>query len=219
MQGLIVRPACDDDIGFLADVMHAATLPGPGRGLFDSVLEGTGTDPVDFNKALLASAASNWGQLDSFLVLQDHERGPIGAVGGFTSDRADLRPLTPEGLRSVAAYLGWSNDTASKFWRRYVGVFGLFGNAPQLAQPGEYVLEYAALRADARGRGLYRHLLSAHSERAQQRGYRTLGHAAMIGNDAVLKALLKFGFHEHSRFDAAYYRGHFPGLIRLVYTL
>jgi GNAT superfamily N-acetyltransferase len=194
-------------------------LPGVGRGAFDIALEPTGADPIDFHEALLRTGASHWGQVDSFFVIDGPDGSPGAAMGYFLSARPDRRPLTAEGFKRVSEHLGWPRLASGEFWRRYTRFFGLFGDAPQLAQPADYVLEYAAVRPELQRRGLYGRLTEAHAEQARAMGCRTLGGTAVFGNDKVLGALLKAGFREHARFGPEHYGGEFPGMIRLVRAL
>ena len=219
MTGVTVRAARPQDVGFLARIMYESMLPGTGRGIFDLPLVGTGIDPVAFHEALLRTGTSNWGQLDRYLVLEDTSGRLVGGASAFLASEPDRRPLTAAGFEIVAADLGWSPDMSRLFWRAYVSIFGLFGRAPQLDHPGDYVIEYAAIAPEFRGRGLYATLLEAHVRRARTQGFASVAHTAIMGNDAVLRALTKFGFREHVRFGPEYYRGFFPGLIRLVHDV
>ena len=216
---MTVRAAEPSDIHFLADIMYQSMLPGVGRGIFDVALGESGVDPITFHEALLRTGANNWGQLESFLVVQDPQGRRAGATGAYLSSAQDLRPLTAEGLDRVSKFLNWPAATTRDFWKKYVSVFGLFGNAPQLAQPAEYVLEYSAVKPEFRGRGVYGILLEAHANKARALGFKTLGGTAMIGNETVFRSKLKFGFREHARFGSEYYGGVYPGLVRMIFDL
>jgi len=213
------RGASPDDIPFLAQVMYDSMLPGVGHGIFDAALAPTGAGPIAFHEALLRTGSSNWGQLESFLIIDGPDGRPGAAMGYFLSSSPDRRPLTAEGLKTVSQHLRWSSAASRDFARRYTSFFGMFGNAPQLAQPAEYVLEYVAVRPDLRRQGLYGALVEAHAERARALGCRTIGTTAVLGNDKVLGAQRKAGFREVARFGPEHYRGEFPGMIRLVRDL
>ena len=215
----IIRRAKESDSAFLAWAMLESMLPGPGRGIFDLALQDTGTRPLEFHEALLRSGVNNWGQLDSFLIVEGEAALPVAAMGAFDGGMADLRPLTAEGFKTVSDYLGWSNETGRAFWRKYVSFFGLFGSAPQLFQPADYVIEYVAVAPDHRRKGYYTQLLDAHVSYARELGHSTLGGTAVYGNDAVYKAYERYGFREHSRFGPEYYRNTYPGMARMVFDL
>lgn len=214
-----IRKAEQGDSRFIAEVMHASMLPGAGRGLFDDALSHTGVDPIAFHEALLLTGRNNWGQLDSFLILETEDQPQAAAMGAFLSSMTDLRPLTGEGFQAVSEHFGWTKEVSREFWRAYLMFFGPFGTAPQLFQPGEYVHEYAAVRPELRGKGLHRRLLEAHADRARSMGCKTLGGTAILGNEAVMASYARFGFREHSRFGPEFYKGKFPGIIRYVYDL
>ncbi|RAK52387.1 hypothetical protein [Phenylobacterium deserti] len=214
-----VRRAHAADIPFLAWAMYESMLPGVGYGIFDAALEGSGTDPIAFHEALLEVGANNWGQLDSFFIIDAPDGTPGAAMAYFISSMSDRRPLTAQGFKAVSAHLGWSPEVAREFWRKYTSFFGLFGNAPQLEHPTDYVLEYAAVRPDLRRQGLYGRLIEAHARQARALGHTALGNTAILGNDKVLGAMAKWGFEEHARFGPEHYRGQFPGMIRVVKAL
>jgi len=214
--GPVVRTATAEDSRFLAEIMYQSMLPGVGRGVFDSALAETGVDPIDFNEALLLAGASNWGQIEDFLVLDAPGAPRAGAAAAYLSDRSDRRPLTGQGFEAVAEQLAWPRETARSFWRSYVGSFGLFGDAPQLAQPAPYVLEYISVREALRRRGFCQLLLGAHLDRARALGHRQVAVSAMFGNEPALAAYLRAGFREHARLGAEAFGGAFPGMVRLV---
>jgi GNAT superfamily N-acetyltransferase len=210
------RMATSADSRFLAAMMYESMLPGVGHGVFDAALAGTGVDPVAFNEALLLAGASHWGQIEDFLVLETPNAPQAGAAAAYLSDRPDRRPLTGEGFEAVSERLGWSRDVSRGFWRTYVRAFGLFGDAPQLAQPVPYVIEYIAVPVEVRRRGYAQALLDAHVERARGLGHRQVAISAMYGNAPALAAYLRCGFREHARLGPERFGGAFPGMIRLV---
>ena len=211
-----IRPAQPIDIPFLADVMYQSMLPGVGKGAFDSQLEGTGVTPLEFHEALLREGANNWGQVEDFLIVEDPAGRPAGAMGSFLSNNGDQRPLRPEGFEAVANHLGWSPEAKKTFWKKYVSVFGLFSKSPNLVQPAAYVLEYAAVRKDMRGAGLYGKLVKAHAVRARKKGHSVVGGTAIFGNASVLRCFKKLGFRLHTVMGPERFRGLYPGLNRFV---
>jgi GNAT superfamily N-acetyltransferase len=219
MSNTKIRHASESDVSFLAWAMLESMRPGPGVGLFEAALDGTGTDSLSFHEAMLLAHANNWGQIENFLIIETEDGEAVGAMAAFRGDISDLRPLTGDGYKAVSDSLGWSQAVARLFWQKFVSFFGIFGNAAQLFQPAEYVIEYAAVCSKHRRKGLYTELLEAHVSRARTLGHSTLGGTAVYGNDAVWKAYERFGFREHSRFGPEYYRGAYPGMIRMVYDL
>ena len=211
-----VRSATSSDAPYLAQVMYDSMLPGVGHGIFDAALEGTGVLPVDFNEALILSGANNWGQLESFMVLETPDKIRAGAAGAFLSSVSDPRPLTAEGFITVSKHLDWTPVIARDFWRKYVSFYGFFGNTPTLAQPGDYVIEYVGVGEAFRGKGLYGRLLQAHADRAKLQNHQTLGVAAVVGNEPAIRSVLKFGFREVVRFGPEDYGGKFPGMVRFL---
>lgn len=217
MNDFPIRRAQPSDIPFLADVMYQSMLPGFGKGIFDSQLDGTGVTPLEFHEALLREGANNWGQLEDFLVVDDAVGRPAGAMGSFLSNQSDQRPLRPDGFEAVSHSLGWSPEVAKAFWMKYVAMFGLFGKAPNLFQPADYVLEYAAIREDMRGGAdLYGKLVLAHAARAREQGHKVIGVTAVHGNAWILRNFKKLGFRAHTTMGPERFRGKYPGLTRFV---
>jgi GNAT superfamily N-acetyltransferase len=219
MMDFRIRRAEETDSRDLAIFMYESMLPGTGQGIFDRLLRGMAISPLDFHEALLRSGANNWGQIDSFFVIELDDGSLGGGVGAFLSSMPDLRPLTAEGFARVSKHLGWTREMDREFWRDYILFFGPFGTAAQLRHPGEYVLEYAAVREDLRGCGLYAHLLAAHAQHARDTGFNTMSTTGIAGNTAVLRALTRFGFEPAVHFGPERYRGTFPGLTRLIFHL
>lgn len=216
--GVVIRRAAAEDAPFLAQMMYDSTTPVVNNGLFDRILEGIDIDPVDFNKALILAGANNWGQLDSFIVAEE-DGELVGACAAYLSSNPDRRPITPEGLAAITAYLGWSPAQSNAFWRKFISWFGFFGNLPQLFQPGDYVLEYTGIRADRRGRGLLQPILAAHRDRARAQGHKTMGVSVVIGNDPARHGYAKFGFEFHNRVGPEEYGGAYPGMDRFLLDL
>jgi GNAT superfamily N-acetyltransferase len=214
-----IRRAKEDDSRDLAIFMYESMLPGAGQGIFDRPLRDMAISPVDFHEALLRSRANNWGQIDSFFVIELDDGSLGGGVGAFLSSMPDLRPITAEGFARVSKHLGWTREMDREFWRNYILFFGPFGTAVQLSHPGDYVLEYAAVREDLRGCGLYAHLLAAHAQHARDAGFKSMSTTGINGNTAILRALTRFGFESAAHFGPEHYRGMFPGLTRLIYHL
>ena len=214
---LITRPATEQDAPFLAEIMHESVIPVVNRGPFDAALEGLDIDPVRFDEALILSGANHWGQLDSFIVLEEDGEA-VGAAAAYPSRQPDMRPITPDGLNKVSEYLGWTPDQSRGFWRKYVAFFGLFPELPHLAQPADYVLEYVAIKEACRGRGLFLKLVEAHADRARKLGHKTLGISAVIGNDPAYRNYQKFAKF-HVRVGPEVYRNTFPGFDRFIMEL
>lgn len=214
-----VRSAQSSDLPFLAWAMQESMLPGVGRGIFDLALAGTGVTPLAFHEVLLRTGASNWGQVEDFLIVHDGAGRHLAAAAAYRPNPLELRPLTAQGFRLACDVLDWPAARARQFWRHYATVFGLFGNAPQLHQPASYVIEYVAVVPEERGRGLVRLLLDAHAARARTEGSASLGISVMTGNKSALRAYHKYGFEPCRTLVAEDFGGAFPGITRLMLRL
>lgn len=219
MMNFRIRRAREADCRDLAIFMYESMLPGVGHGIFDHFLRNIALSPVEFHEALLRTGTNNWGQIDSFFVIELDDGSLGGGVGAFLSSLPDLRPLTADGFTRVSQHLGWTQEMARGFWLDYIGFYGPFGASAQLRHPGDYVLEYAAVRGDLRGTGLYAHLLEAHAQYAREAGFASMSTTGVAGNTSVIRALTRFGFEPAGQFGPEYFRGAFPGFTRLLYRL
>ncbi len=193
-------------------------MPIVGRGLFDEILEDLEVEPLTFIQAMLLTGASNWGQIESFLMVEE-DGEPAGACAAFLSSNPDCRPITPQGLGLVTSRLAWSQDRSRNFWKKYVSRYGMFGDLPHLRHPAPYVLEYTGVKSEKRGQGLLHLLLDAHARRAREAGHRAMAVSAVIGNESALRGYTKFGFRFVSQLGPEKFGNKHPGMNRLIMDL
>jgi hypothetical protein len=67
---LHTRKAAIADIPFLARIGYEASLPPMNHCFWEDLLEGTGTTALEFTEAELRADASNWGNVEDFIVLE-----------------------------------------------------------------------------------------------------------------------------------------------------
>lgn len=106
---LRTRRATIADIPFLAKIAYEASLPPLNHCFWEDLLEGTGTGALPFLEAVFRVGASNWGNVQDFLVLEELDK-PVAAAAGYTPNLEDYCPLRLSLLDQVAAELNWSQE-------------------------------------------------------------------------------------------------------------
>lgn len=215
---ITARPATPDDVKFLARTMELSMLPVQGQGLFDEMSDAIGMDRLSFHEAALLARASNWGQLaDAVVVEVDGEPG--AASSAHLSNMPDIRPMTMAQVQSLSRHLGLSPEESKTLLRAYIGKFGAFGDLPHLRHPAEYVLEFGAALPHFAGLRLTKYVYGAHVKRALDRGCKTMGALALVGNNLSLNGAKRLGLNLHSTVTADDVGGGFIGMHRLVLDL
>jgi GNAT superfamily N-acetyltransferase len=216
--GISTRPADDDDVNFLARIMERSMLPAQGQGLFDELAQALDMDRISFHEALLQAEASNWGQISDFIVVE-HDGRPAGATASHLSNMDDVRPITMGQINLLAKHLELPADKARSLLQASISKSGAFGDTPHFRDPAEYVVEFAAVLPEFSGLGLSRYFFGAHVKRAMERGCKTLGTRALVGNQAALHAWEKLGLRHHSTIPADQIAGDFVGIHRFTLDL
>lgn len=212
------RLATPGDIDFLAGIMELSMLPAQGRGLFDDLAAVAGMDRLSFHKAVLLSGASNWGQLDSYIIASV-DGAPAAASAAYFSTMPDIRPMTTAQVQALSEQLGLSREKSKDMLRAYIKNFGAFGDLPHLRHPGEYVLEFGGVMPEFEGLRLPGYVIGAHVKRAIELGAKTLGIVVLVGNTLALSSFRRYGLYHHSTVEADNVGGGFLGTHRLVLDL
>lgn len=215
---IVTRSATPADVTLLAQIMERSMLPVQGQGLFDELSAVVAMDRLDFHKAVLLAGASNWGQIDDFVVVEVDGQ-PAGATGAYLSTMPDIRPMTMAQVQALSTYLDLPADKAKDLLRAFIKKFGMFGDLPHLRHPAEYVLEYGGVLPEHEGKRLPGHLIGGHVKRAIDKGCKTLGIVTLVGNTLALSSFLRYGLYHHSTIAPEAVGGGFPGTNRLVLDL
>lgn len=212
------RLATPDDVNFLARIMELSMLPAQGQGLFDELAAVAEMDRVAFHEAVLLSGASNWGQLDGFII-GEVDGQPAAATSAHLSGMQDIRPMTTTQVQALSERLGLSKDRSREMLRALIKKFGAFGDLPHLRHPAEYVLEYGGVLPQFEGLRLPGYVIGAHVKRAIEMGCNTLGIVTLVGNTRALSSFSRYGLYHHSTVEPEQVGGGFLGTHRLVLDL
>jgi len=120
---LNTRRATISDIPFLAKIDYEASLPPLNHCFWEDILEDTGTGALPFLEAVFRSEASNWGNVNDFLVLEEFGK-PVAAAAGYTPNSEDYCPLRLSLLDQIAADLNWTQEITTAFRDRYLQLWG-----------------------------------------------------------------------------------------------
>ena len=212
-----VRCASVRDVRTIARLDHQATQPPFDRSFYDVLLEGTGTDGLDFLEAAFTARASRWGQVEDFLLLEVDGQVAAGcAVFAPVRDDRQAGPLDPSLFPEIARTLGWSSDQTRRFQSAYAEMW----KEPMafLDYQADMVVEAVAVFPGFQGRRLGDRLMDAAKEYARRQGAKTLGVLVIHGNDKATK-LYNRHFRPHVSFHADYFDDDFPGVTQFRATL
>lgn len=207
-----VRAATAQDIPFLAKMDVEASLPPFGRSFWDELLESTGTDTLTFLEAMFREAASNWGDVSDFIILES-DGVPVATCAVFKPKPtpATEGPLNLERLDQIAGALSWSDDAKNTFRAAYEKVWS--GDTGFLNPQADLIIETVAVAPDYRGNGLGTALMHAAFARGRDLGADNIGIMVIHGNDGA-QALYEKHFEPFATFHGAYFDHEFPGLTK-----
>jgi GNAT superfamily N-acetyltransferase len=210
---LRTRKATIADLSFVARMAYEASLPPLNHCFWDDLLPGTETDGLTFITAMLRVGASNWGNVEDFVILE--EQGyPVAAAAGYCPDAVDYRPLKLAALPALAQDLGWSPETLHLFRDRYEQ-FWQFDLQPLCLQPqATWIIENVAVMPTARGRGLGKVLIQALLAEGKARHHSHAGIMIINGNEAAQRTYESVGFKLYQAFYADYFSDEFVGIIK-----
>jgi ribosomal protein S18 acetylase RimI-like enzyme len=215
---LETRRATIADIPFLAKIDYEASLPPMNHCFWEDLLEGTGTGALPFLEAVFRAGASNWGNVEDFLVLEELGK-PVAAAAGYAPNLEDYRPLRLSLLDRVAAELNWSQEITNIVLDRYLQLWGDDLRPFCLTPQSPWIIETVAVLPEARGRGLGKVLLRALLEEGRSQQHSHAGVTVINGNEIARRTYEAVGFKPYQTFHADYFMDQFnlefPGITKL----
>lgn len=215
---LTTRKGTIADIPFLARIQYEASLPPRNYCFWEDILEETSA--LEFIEAMLSANASNWGNVDDFLILEEDGK-PVAAAAGYIPQE-DFRPLALSKLNAIAQALNWSEKTAVEFRDRYEESWGNTVQPVFLTPQAPWIIEYVAVVPEARGRGLGKVLLKALLEQGKTQ-HSHAGIMVINGNDVARRMYESIGFKPYLSFHAGYFSKQydidFPGITKFCLDL
>jgi len=201
---LSTRKATIADIPFLTRIEYEASLPPLDHCFWEDLLEGTGTTALQFIEAELQADASNWGDVEDFLVLEEAGQ-PVAAAAGYVPIEEDYCPLRLSRLGAIAEALNWSEAVTNLFRDRYLELWGGDLRPFFLTPQASWIIENVAVLPEARGRGLGKALLRALLEEGRSQGHEFAGIMVINGNETARHTYESVGFKPYQTFHADYF--------------
>ncbi|MEO0375979.1 MAG: GNAT family N-acetyltransferase [Cyanobacteria bacterium P01_A01_bin.17] len=205
---LNTRPATISDMPFLAQIMYEASLPPHNHSFWDEMLEGSQTSALDFLAAALTAQASNWGNVEDFMVAEIAGES-VAAAAGYQPNFEDYRPLKVSEISAIAKELGWSHPIEAEVHRRYTQLFSDNPRPVFLHPQAPWIIESVAVLPDARGQGVGKTLLRALLKAGRDQGQSHAGIMIINGNERARKTYESLGFKPYQTFHADYFREQF----------
>jgi ubiquinone biosynthesis protein Coq4/ribosomal protein S18 acetylase RimI-like enzyme len=203
-----IRPATPADISFLAEIIYEASLPPSDHSFWEDILQGTGTGVLSFLEAMLRQQASNWGNVEDFLILSEQGK-PLAAAAGYTPNLEDFRPLRLAQLDKIAQDLNWSPETSRTFSESYQEFWGDDSQPIFLAPLTPWTIENVAVLPNARGRGLGKAMVKALLEEGRKQQHTHAGIMVVNGNDIARHTYESIGFKLYQTIHADYFSNQF----------
>ncbi|MEO1211815.1 MAG: GNAT family N-acetyltransferase [Cyanobacteria bacterium J06638_20] len=214
---LSTRKATKADIPFLARIEYEASLPPFNHCFWDDLLDGIGTSALAFIEAELRVEASNWGDVEDFIILEE-EGKPVAAAAGYVPNDENYTPLRLSRLDALAQELNWSNAVAKTFCDRYMGMWGGDLRPFILMPQATWIIETVAVVPEARGRGLGKEIVKAVVEEGRSQNHSHAGIMVINGNDAARHTYESIGFKPYMTFYADLFSEQlgmdFPGITK-----
>jgi ubiquinone biosynthesis protein Coq4/ribosomal protein S18 acetylase RimI-like enzyme len=203
-----IRPATPADISFLAEIIYEASQPPSDHSFWEDILQGTGTGALSFLEAMLRQQASNWGNVEDFLILSEQGK-PLAAAAGYTPNPADFRPLHLSRLDQIAQELHWSAETCNTFADGYLQFWGDECQPIFLTPLTSWTIENVAVLPDVRGRGLGKVIVKALLEEGRKQQHSHAGIMVVNGNDIARHTYESIGFKLYQTIHAEYFSDQF----------
>ena len=205
---LTTRFATAADISFLSHVIYESSLPPENHSFWDGLLQESPTEAEAFIAAILKAEATNWSQVDDFLIVEREGR-PVAAASIYAAVAEDYRPIRLDRMGEVAQLLGWSAQAEQAFCDRYLQFFGGEPKPMFFKPQAPWIIEYVAVVAEARGQGVGKFLLRSLLEQARQKDRLHVGIMVVNGNDRAYKAYESMGFKPYETLYADYFFNNF----------
>jgi translation initiation factor 4G len=181
-----VEPSSDLDL--VAWTQIEATRSGRPIGFYDIAFPG----PDEPRHSIVAEIAStgrpHFAHVSGFLVAEI-DGVPVGAASGYAPGIKKVGHYA-EAMGRVLVRRGWSKAHIDLLGFRVAPCSATFSDAPD----DRWIVEWVALRPEARGKGAAAELLRAVLDRGRAAGFRTAQISYLIGNTPAQRAYERVGF-------------------------
>lgn len=208
-----IRPAREDDAGFVAWVQQEAARSHLPRGFFDLAFPGPDADRLRIVERIARAGARSFCHWSGFLVAEVAGQ-PAAGLSGYEKPSIAAGSALEEAMREALVAEGWTLEQSMAMQERIAPFLTCIPETPE----DVWVVEWVATRPEHRGKGLIKALLHAILDRGRERGHARAQIGVLIGNTPAQRAYEGVGFRvadekRHPDFEAALGS---PGIRRLL---
>ena len=199
-----VREATAADSDLIAWVQVEASRSGTPLGFWDLAFPGADAQRLALVARVVAEPGKpSFSHFGGFLVAE-LEGEPVGALSGYAPGEKKLGHFAGA-LSRVLEAEGWSAAHRDLLWKRVDPMVACMSDTPA----DRFVVEWVALRPEARGKGVATQLLDAILQRGREAGFRKAQISALIGNTPAVRCYERAGFvsvdeKRHRDFEAVF---------------
>jgi GNAT superfamily N-acetyltransferase len=208
---LTLRDARPDDAAFIAWVQVAASRSGMPLGFWDLALPGADEPRAHLVAEIARSAKPHFAHVSGFLVAE-LDGAAAGALSGYAPTVRKLGHFVGA-MNEALERNGWSEAHRRLLGLRITPSLTCFSETPD----DRWIVEWVALRPEARGKGVAAELLAAILDRGRAAGFAKAQITYVIGNAPAERAYARAGFVKQDEkrapeFEAVFGR---PGTVRM----
>lgn len=186
---LTLRDATSRDLELLAWVQVEAARSHRPLGFWDLAFPGLDEPRLELVARIAdAPGSPSFAHRDGFIVAELDGR-PVGALSGYDPKIKKLGHFI-RAMDTVLEVEGWSEAHRTLIGTRLLPILACLSDTPD----DRWVVEWVALRPEARGQGLLAPLLDAILERGREAGFAKAQITYLIGNVAAKRGYERAGF-------------------------
>lgn len=212
---LSIRDATRDDAALIAWVEQAAARSGMPLGFWDLMFPGADATRLALIEQIVRSPVDSFAHYSGFLVAEV-DGIAVGALSGYAPQAKTLERFR-DAFRGVLADNDWSRAHQKLVGTRIAPALTCVSDIPE----DRWIVEWVALKPEARGKGVAAALLAAVLERGRAAGFSKAQLSVLIGNTPAVRCYERAGFSlvdekRHPDFEAVFGA---PGVARMWATL
>jgi translation initiation factor 4G len=185
---LTIRDATQADAELIAWVQVEASRSGTPLGFWDLALPGPDAPRLSLVAAIATATRDSFAHYSGFLVAE-LDGQPVGGLSGYDPTKKKLGHFVGA-LEQTLGPRGWSEAHLRLLGLRLLPMMTCLSDTPA----DRYVIEWVALRPEARGKGVAAALLEAILQRGRDLGHHKAQISFLIGNTPAQRAYLRAGF-------------------------
>lgn len=183
-----IRDAVPGDAALIAWVQMTAARSGTPLGFWDMVFPGADAPRLALIEQIVRSPHESFAHVGGFLVAEV-DGAAVGALSGYAPGVKKLGHFV-RALGAVLADNGWSEAHQKLVGTRIAPCLTCFSDTPE----DRWIVEWVALRPEARGKGIAAALLDAILARGRTAGFQRSQISFLIGNAPAQRSYERAGF-------------------------